>query len=92
VQGLLGRCLALEIDEYYFPLLTHRGPTPTANGGGGKSEYNKNSGLGKGVGIGIGVGALLAVAAVGGIFWWFRKRTPKGYDAAGFDAATYTIP
>jgi hypothetical protein len=79
VQGLLGQCLALELDEYYFPLSTvppatlHPYPTPTAHPESGESTFTANSGIWKGVGIGLGVGALFAVCAAGGIFWWFRE-------------------
>jgi hypothetical protein len=92
VQGLLGKCLALEIDEYYFPVPTlpplppRPHPTDAA-----KTGYTANSGIGKGVGIGIGVGAVLAVAAIGGIFWWFRVRSAD--SAIKYDStATYTAP
>jgi hypothetical protein len=98
VQGLLGQCLALEIDEYYFPFPTvpppppHPYPSPSHPGDGSNSGFTSNSGIGKGVGIGLAVGAVLAAGLVGGIFWWFRKRPSAAYEPAGFSSTTYTTP
>jgi hypothetical protein len=91
-QGLFEKCLALEIDEYYFPLPTIPPflPVPTD---ASKSGFTANSGIGKGVGIGLAVGVVLAAGAVGGIFWWFRIRSPKEYKTGSYESdSTYTAP
>jgi hypothetical protein len=95
-QGLVGMCLAIEIEEYYFPLPTMSPwqspppwptqsrsalPHPTVNPAGGKG-FTANSGVGKGVGIGLAVGVVIIGAAGFLAYKFFGPSSRADYQVA----------
>jgi hypothetical protein len=93
-RGLGGKCLALEIEEYYFPLATQSpwpslrvAPTashhrPTAGDESPTPEYTENSGFAKGIVIGMGGGVVIIAAAVFVACRCFRPQVRDDYQPA----------
>jgi hypothetical protein len=93
-QGFVGKCLALEIEEYYFPLPTispwqSPPPWPTPShvhsahtSAAAQEGYTANSGVGKGVGIGLAVGVVLIAVAAFLAYKFFGPSIADPYQVA----------